>query len=61
MTTSDAIAKFGSNGALARALGCSPAAISQWDKYPPRLRQFQIESITRGELRAEPIGEKVAA
>lgn len=53
MTTSDAVSHFGSATKLARALGIKPAAVSQWGEYPPLLRQFQIELVSKRKLRAE--------
>lgn len=55
MKTIEAIQHFKTQKALAEALHrCSQAAVSQWDAYPPDLRQLEIENITGGELRAEP-------
>jgi hypothetical protein len=58
MTSSEAIAKFDTATALALALGCTQAAISQWGEYPPLLRQLELERLTRGALRAEPECDK---
>jgi DNA-binding transcriptional regulator YdaS (Cro superfamily) len=54
MTTEQAISYYGSKTALADKLGIHQAAVSQWGKYPPPLRQKQLEEITRRELKAEP-------
>lgn len=54
MTKDDAVAKFGTQMALAKALGMSQGSISLWGEYPPPIRQLQIEALTAGELRAEP-------
>ena len=43
---------------LAEALGMSQGSVSLWDKYPPPLRQLQIEALTGGKLRAEPDCDK---
>lgn len=57
MTKHEAIAYFGTQAALARALGVNRAAINGWgDKIPPG-RQYQLEVITKGRLKAAPEGE----
>lgn len=53
MTTTDAIKHFGSAAKIAAALGLSKAAVSKWGKRPPRLRQFEIEAMTAGALKAD--------
>ncbi len=58
MKTIDAIKHFGSAAALARALGIKPPSISEWSEYPPYARQFQIQVVTSGRLKAEK--QKVA-
>lgn len=52
MTRSDAIKHFGSKANLARALGITYAAVHQWGEEIPLLRQYQIQTITRGALKA---------
>ncbi|QVM94158.1 Cro/Cl family transcriptional regulator [Pseudomonas sp. SORT22] len=52
MTKSQAIQHFGSISVLAKALGVTYEAIRQWDEVP-ELRQYQIERITRGALKAK--------
>ena len=54
MTKDQAITYFGTQVALAEALGIGQSSISEWDKYPPELRQIQLQTITHGKLRAEP-------
>jgi hypothetical protein len=55
MLTSDALAHFGgSKSALAKALDISVPSVYEWRKYPPPLRQLQLEQITGGALKAEP-------
>lgn len=53
MKTSDAIKFFGSIKRLAQKLDVYPQAIGAWGDYPPIPRQYQIEVISGGELRAE--------
>lgn len=51
MTKSQAVHHFGSISALAKALGVTYEAVRQW-RQVPELRQYQIERITKGALRA---------
>lgn len=51
MTKSQAIKHFGSVTALAKALGVTYEAVRQWADVP-ELRQYQIERITKGVLKA---------
>jgi hypothetical protein len=53
MKTSEAVARFGSVRGLAEALGVTEQAIYLWGEYPPALRQYEIEELTRGKLKAE--------
>lgn len=55
MLTSNAVTHFGTAKNLAENLNaCSHQAISQWGKYPPYLRQCEIELLTGGALKREP-------
>ena len=54
MLTRDVIIHFGSQAAVARALGISQPAVAIWQDQPPPLRQLQIERLTGGRLRADP-------
>ena len=54
MTTEEAIKHYGTQQKLADALGIKQGSVSEWKKYPPALRQLQLQTITRGRLRAEP-------
>lgn len=58
MTKSQAIKHFGSVSALAKALGTTYEAVRQWEEEIPELRQYQIEVVSGGALKAAP---KVAA
>ena len=54
MTKNQAVKHFVTQTALAEALDMrSQGSISSWGKYPPKLRQLQIEAATRGKLKAE--------
>ena len=57
MKLDQAIAHFGSQAALAEALGVKQPAVSMWKtrgKIPP-LQQLRIQHVTRGKLKAEPL------
>lgn len=54
MTKLEAIERYGTQEALAKALGMSQGSISLWRDCPPPLRQLQIEALTGGALRAGP-------
>ncbi|ATR83039.1 Cro/Cl family transcriptional regulator [Pseudomonas sp. HLS-6] len=56
MTKNQAIQHFGSISVLAKALGVTYEAIRQWGEVP-ELRQYQIERITKGALKAKQKGE----
>lgn len=54
MKTQDAINHFGSQVALKQALKLKARqTIHAWGEYPPEGRQYQIEVLTDGKLRAE--------
>lgn len=48
----DAIDYFGSVAALAEALDISPEAIYQWRENVPLGRDFQLQVLTKGKLKA---------
>lgn len=54
MTKDDVIRHFGSQSAVAAALGIKPPSVAEWGEHPPPLRQLQIEALTRGALVASP-------
>lgn len=54
MLTKDAIAFFGSQAALAAALGIRQPSIAGWGETPPPLRQLQLQQLTLGKLKAAP-------
>lgn len=53
MKKTDAIKQFGSANALAKALGVTRMAITQWGEDVPQRRAFEIERITNGALKAD--------
>lgn len=55
MKKTDAINYFGSAAELAKKLNISEAAISQWGETIPQGRAYQIEVLTGGKLKADPI------
>jgi DNA-binding transcriptional regulator YdaS (Cro superfamily) len=61
MKTSTALRHFGSRTALAGALGISVAAVSQWGETVPPRRQYELEHITNGKLKASRKRLKPAA
>lgn len=52
MKTTDAAAFFGSKKKLADALSINPSAVTQWGDYVPESRQYQIQVLTKGKLKA---------
>ena len=53
MKTLDAITRFGSQTALADALGISKAAVNKWGADVPPLRQLQLQAMTNGAMQAD--------
>lgn len=53
MKTKDAILYFGSKSQLAKNLGLTKSAVSQWPDDVPELRAYQIERLTEGALKAD--------
>ena len=53
MKTSDALLHFGTKTKIAAALGMTKQAISAWGTYPPLDKQFQLEVLTKGKLKAD--------
>ena len=60
MTTIQAI-KFagGTTVSLAKLLGVSSAAISQWGKHPPRYQQLLLKELSDGLLKPQAFITKV--
>ncbi|HGH7223088.1 Cro/CI family transcriptional regulator [Klebsiella sp. K4-170] len=54
MLKKDVVQHFGSQRAIAKALGLSESAVSQWKEVIPEKDAFKIEKITSGALRREP-------
>lgn len=60
MTPQEAIAFFGSQVALAEALGIKQPSVAEWVRNGaiPWPRQFQIQHVSNGGLVAEPVDPK---
>lgn len=52
MRTDEAVKHFGTQQALAKALGIAQSSVAGWGETPPAIRQLQLERITQGVLRA---------
>lgn len=57
MTLKEAIEYFGTRSELAKKLNISLPAISFWKNKIPMGRQYQIELMTNGELKADTESE----
>lgn len=55
MKKSDAIAYYGSVKALAAALHIWPQAVYKWGEYVPARAARELETITKGGLKAETL------
>ena len=54
MTTNDAIEwAGGTQAALAALLSIKQPSVAKWGEYPPLVRQYQIEVLSNGRLKAE--------
>lgn len=59
MRTADAISHFKTASALARSLRITPQAITSWGELVPKVRQYELERITNGKLKADwPVAAK---
>jgi len=54
MRKSEAVEFFGSQAAVARALGIEPPSVAGWgEEDVPPLRQLQLEKLSGGKLKAD--------
>ena len=53
MNRADAINHFKGIAHLAKALGITYEAVRQWGEEIPELRQYQLELVTDGQLKAD--------
>ncbi|MDT4864253.1 Cro/Cl family transcriptional regulator [Metapseudomonas lalkuanensis] len=60
MRTQDAADYFGSKKKLAEALHIQPSAVTQWGEEVPWVRQYQIEVLSNGALKAGPPPKRTA-
>lgn len=60
MRKTDVVKHFGSQKAVAEALGLTEAAISAWDDDIPKGRAYELQVLTGGKLKAQPPKEKHA-
>lgn len=63
MTIDEAVAHYKTPAALAAALGIEPEAISNWKRRGnviPHPTQCQIQVISKGRLKADPMPKKEA-
>lgn len=61
MKSSEVIKHFKSRLEVSAALGVSYEAVRKWGEYPPLGRQYQIQALTNGKLKAEPESSKRTA
>lgn len=54
MKLSEAVAHFGTEAEVARKLNIRPQAVYQWGDEVPMRRQYQLERMTKGKLKADP-------
>lgn len=52
MKKKEAVEFFGSQTALAKAIGVTPQLVYQWGEDVPLLRACQIQVLTKGKLKA---------
>lgn len=55
MKKSDVLSYFGGVDKTAKALGITHVAVSKWGETIPQGRAYQIEVMTGGKLKADPI------
>lgn len=53
MTKQEAVQHFKTGAKLAEALGITHQAVYDWGEKVPAVRQYQIEVLTEGKLKAE--------
>lgn len=53
MTYTDVLAHYGTQVAIAKALGITQSTVSAWGGIVPAKYQYQLEVITEGAMRAD--------
>lgn len=61
MYKKDVIAHFGTQRAVAKALGISDAAVSQWKEVIPEKDAYRLEGVTAGALKYQESAYRKAA
>lgn len=61
MLTKDVIDFYGTKIAVARALGISPSAVTQWQEIVPEKQAYRIQILTGGKLKINPCLYQTAA
>lgn len=61
MKKKNVIGHFGTQRAVARALGISDAAVSQWKEIIPEKDAYRLEIVTAGALKYQEAAYRVAA
>lgn len=54
MKKQSVLSHFGGVSGTAKALGISPASVSQWPDLIPKGRAYELEKLTEGELKVDP-------
>lgn len=54
MRTKDVIDFYGTKIAVARALGISPSAVTQWTEIVPEKQAYKIQILTGGKVKINP-------
>ncbi|OSI18398.1 hypothetical protein BV912_09900 [Neisseria dumasiana] len=54
MLTKDVIDFYGTKIAVARALGISPSAVTQWKEIVPEKQAYRIQRMMGGKLKINP-------
>lgn len=57
---SDVLEYFGGVSKAANALGITRSAVSQWDETIPESSAYKLESLTGGQLKADPTQSRPA-
>ncbi|HEX2652109.1 MAG TPA: Cro/CI family transcriptional regulator [Xanthobacteraceae bacterium] len=54
MLTKDVVRHFGSKANIARAIGVTPGAVTNWGDIVPETSVWRIERASRGKLKGDP-------
>ena len=53
MRTSDVLAFYGTQTAVAKALGITKSAVNQWKDLVPEGKAYRLQEMTRGKLKVD--------